>query len=205
MTDHVRLLCMRHAESENVVAGIAGQLPLFPLTAHGRDQAAATARVLRGNHSDIARIYTSTAVRAVQTAGILSSVLGAPTVQTHDLIEVGIGNREGATDAQTRARTAQVLHAWVVKHDLSERTSDGETGHQVLTRIRTALNQIADAHPGKTVAVVGHVASLTVGLSSLCGLADRVWGTPLPHVTPFLVERINQTWHCHDWPTPTSG
>ncbi|MGA4992576.1 hypothetical protein [Nonomuraea bangladeshensis] len=33
MSDHVRLLCLRHAESENVIAGAAGALPLASLTA----------------------------------------------------------------------------------------------------------------------------------------------------------------------------
>jgi len=53
---------------------------------------------------------------------------------------------------------------------------------------RSAFHAIASRHPGETVAVVGHVASLTVALARLCRLGATVWGTPLAHAHPFLVE-----------------
>ena len=96
--------------------------------------------------------------------------------------------------------TAEVLRAWVVEQDLRRRVADGETGHQVVARVTAAFQQIAGAHPGETVAVVGHVASLTVALGRLCSLGSRVWGTPLPHARPFLVEWDGHAWHCPTWP-----
>ena len=63
-----------------------------------------------------------------------------------------------------------------------------------------AFQKIASTHPGETVAVVGHVASLTVTLGRLCSLGSRVWGTPLPHARPFLVEWDGHAWHCPRWP-----
>jgi hypothetical protein len=71
----------------------------------------------------------------------------------------------------------------------------------VLARTVDALTSIAAAHRGAGVVVVGHVASLTVGLAALCGLGDRVWGAPLPHADPFLVETDGQRWHCAAWPS----
>ncbi|TDD12602.1 hypothetical protein E1292_01310 [Nonomuraea deserti] len=59
---------------------------------------------------------------------------------------------------------------------------------------------MAAAHPGATVAVVGHVGSLTAGLNALCGLGARVWGAPLPHAVPFLVEWDGRSWRCEAWP-----
>ncbi len=96
--------------------------------------------------------------------------------------------------------TADVLRAWVIEQDLGQRGAGGETGHQVVARVTAALQQIASAHPGETVAVVGHVASLTVALGRLCSLGAGVWGTPLPHARPFLVEWDGQAWHCPTWP-----
>ncbi len=58
----------------------------------------------------------------------------------------------------------------------------------------------AQRPPGETVAVVGHVASLTVALGRLCALGVRIWGTPLPLAEPFLVEWDGQAWHCPAWP-----
>lgn len=43
----VRLLCLRHGESENVVAGVSGALPNAELTERGRAQAASAALGLR--------------------------------------------------------------------------------------------------------------------------------------------------------------
>lgn len=208
MTGHARLFCLRHAESENVVTGTAGVLPSAPLTPNGRSQAVRAAAVL--GPEPLAAIYSSTAVRARDTADIIARTLGArtlgartlgiETIAVPELLEVGIGTAEGAADPTTRARTAEVLHAWVVHRDLSARVADGETGHDVVSRISCALSTIAASHPGQTVAVVGHVASLTVALNELCELGDGVWGTPLPHAVPFLVEWDGTSWSCTSWP-----
>ena len=48
--------------------------------------------------------------------------------------------------------------------------------------------------------VVGHVASLTVVVSVLCGLGAAVWGSPLPHAVPFVLRRDGTRWHCPRWP-----
>ncbi|MFI0351090.1 histidine phosphatase family protein [Actinomadura sp. 9N407] len=198
MSDRVRMWCLRHAESGNVTTGTAGAVPTVPLTAHGRHQALAAAQILADE--PITRIYSSTAVRARQTAAHLAAVPDLVITAMPELAEVGIGKHEGTKDPAIRARTAEVLHAWVVEHDLGQRVSDGETGHQVIARVTAAFQQIAGAHPGETVAVVGHVASLTVALGRLCALGSQIWGTPLPHARPFLIEWDGHTWHCPAWP-----
>ncbi|MFI7638543.1 histidine phosphatase family protein [Nonomuraea sp. NPDC049400] len=198
-TRRVRLLCLRHGESENVVAGAAGALPLAELTANGQTQAAEAAELLRAE--GITRIYASTALRARQTAEIIAHVLGpAEVVTLPGLVEMGVGGLEGATDPATRARTAEVLRAWIVDGRLDEAVADGEDGHAVAARVVAALASIATAHPGETVALVGHVGSLTVGLSALCGLGRQVWGAPLPHAVPFPVEWDGRSWRCPSWP-----
>jgi alpha-ribazole phosphatase/probable phosphoglycerate mutase len=195
VADVVRVWCLRHGESENVLAGAAGALPLAPLTPTGYRQALAAARLLDGNL--ITRTYPSTAIRTQQTAACLA---GSAVTVLPELDEAGVGSSEGATDAATRRRTAEVLRAWVVDRDLDQRVADGENGHEVVERITRAFELIAVAHPGETVAVVGHVASLTAGLSVLCGLGRQVWGLPLPHAVPFLVAGDGSTWHCDTWP-----
>jgi hypothetical protein len=74
---------------------------------------------------------------------------------------------------------AEVLHAWVADRD---------------------FHKITTARPRETVAVVGHVASLTVALGRLCALGSQVCGTPLPHARPFLIEWDGRAWHCTAWP-----
>jgi broad specificity phosphatase PhoE len=197
MNGALEVVCLRHAESENVVARASGALPAAPLTERGRMQAAAAARALTA----VDHVYASTAERARQTAEAISRVQEAAVTTLPGLVEVGIGGLEGATDPATRARTAEVLRAWVVDGDLDERVADGESGWAVVGRVTEAFRTIAAAHgDGGAVAVVGHVASLTAGLSVLCGLGAAVWGAPLPHAVPFRVRLDDRGWRCVTWP-----
>ncbi len=184
MSSCVRVWCLRHAESYNLTVGIGVAVPTAPLTAHGRSQAIAAARALADER--IVRIYSSTTPRARQTADLLATVLTVDIEALPDLVEVGVGEH--------------MLRAWIVAQDLGQRAADGESGRQVVARVAAAFQKIADAHPGETVAVVGHVASLTVTLGQLCTLGAQVWGTPLPHARPFLVEWDGHAWHCPTWP-----
>lgn len=199
MSATVRVWCLRHGESENVTAAIAGALPSAPLTGHGRQQAIQAARTLADE--PIRRVYSSTALRALQTAEFLATAPGLRVGSVPELVEVGIGRHEGSSDPTVRQRTRDVLRSWVVERHLDERVADGETGHDVLARMTTALQRIAQRYPGGTVAVVGHVASLTVAGSHLCALGSSVWGAPLPHAEPFPVEWDGNRWSCRTWPT----
>ncbi|MET7332307.1 histidine phosphatase family protein [Nonomuraea sp. NPDC005650] len=78
--------------------------------------------------------------------------------------------------------------------------ADGEDGHAVVARVVAVFASIAAARPGEAVVLVGHVGSLTAGLSVLCGLGERVWGAPLPHAVPFPVEWDGRSWRCASWP-----
>jgi alpha-ribazole phosphatase/probable phosphoglycerate mutase len=196
MSDRVRVWCLRHAESESG-ANVPGAGDDTPLTERGRGQAIAAARMLAAE--PITGIYASTALRARQTAELLAaapSTLGTPGLSITvmpELVEVYC--------------TAEALRVWVVERDLGRRAADGEdgeTGQQVVARVTAAFQQIAGDHPGETVAVVGHVASLTVALGRLCSLGSVVWGTPLPHARPFLIEWHGRGWHCPAWPSAES-
>jgi broad specificity phosphatase PhoE len=198
MSDRVRMWCLRHGESANVTAGIAGAVPSAPLTGHGRHQAIEAARALAAE--PITGVYSSTARRARQTAQLLAAGFGLEVLALPELAEAGIGQHEGTADPAVRRQTAEVLRAWVVDQDLQQRVADGETGQHVLDRMTAAFQQIASTHPGETVVVVGHVASLTLALSRLCALGPAVWGYALPHAQPFLLESDGRTWHCAAWP-----
>jgi broad specificity phosphatase PhoE len=198
MADSLRLWCLRHGQSENVVSETAGVVTTAPLTELGHRQAATAAQRL--GDEDITTVFCSNAVRARETAAYLARTNATEVVVLPQLNEVGIGAAEGATDQATRSRTAEVLRAWVVTGDLDQRVADGESGEEVLARVQQAFHLIAATRPGQVVAVVGHVASLTFGLSVLCGLGGRVWGTPLGHAEPFRVEYDGATWYCPQWP-----
>jgi broad specificity phosphatase PhoE len=198
----VRIWCLRHGESQNVTAQVAGTVPAAPLTGHGRSQAVDAAQALAAE--PIAAVYASTALRAQQTAEPIASAHGVAVQVLPELAEVGIGRSEGSADPAVRARAADVLRAWIVDDDLAQRVTDGESGNEVLARMTAAFSHIARHHPGDTVAVVGHVASLTTALDRLCALHGLTWGTPLAHAEPFLIEWDGDHWHCPAWPTASA-
>jgi broad specificity phosphatase PhoE len=194
MSNRVRIWCLRHAEAENAATMPAGAVsadPCPPLTARGRHQAFAAAQMLAAE--PISKIYSSRAPRARQTAEILAATLAA----SRGIPIIPVAAMPELAEADVRA---EVLRAWLVEQELDQPATDGETGHQVVARVAAAFQQIARAHPGETIAVVGHVASLTVGLARLCSLGPGVWGTPLPHARPFLVECVGHAWRCPAWP-----
>ncbi|WP_220040585.1 histidine phosphatase family protein [Streptomyces tateyamensis] len=198
MSERVRVWCLRHGESQNVTDNIAGSVPSAALTERGHEQAALAARTLVGER--IGAVYSSTALRARQTAQMLATAAGVEVHALPDLVEVGIGRHEGSNDPAVRRQTADVLRSWVVDNDLAQQVADGETGFAVTARMGRVFQVIAEQHRGETVAVVGHVASLTVALGQLCTLGAAVWGTPLPHAQPFLIEWDGSTWRCPSWP-----
>lgn len=207
-SDRVRVWCLRHAESE-ANASVPGALEDCGLTQLGRSQAIDAAQRLKAE--PITRIYSSTALRARQTAALLATAL-ATTQGTPGTPGMPAASITAMPELVEVECTADALRAWVVERDLGRPMADGasgasgadrgdgETGHQVVARVTAAFQKIARAHPGETVAVVGHVASLTVALSRLCSLGSGVWGIPLPHARPFLVEWDGSAWHCAAWP-----
>ncbi|MBO1332593.1 histidine phosphatase family protein [Streptomyces sp. VRA16 Mangrove soil] len=198
MSVRVRVWCFRHGESQNVTDNVAGAVPSAPLTERGHEQAALAARTLAGER--IGAVYSSSALRARQTAKPLATAARVDVRALPDLVEVGIGRHEGSSDPDVRRQTADVLRSWVVDNDLTQQVADGETGFAVTARMGKVFQAIAEQHQGETVAVIGHVASLTVALGRLCTLGAAVWGTPLPHAQPFLIEWDGSTWRCPSWP-----
>jgi broad specificity phosphatase PhoE len=183
----VEIVCLRHAESENVLSGASGAVPAAALSPYGREQAA-------GLDLPVDRAYVSDTARARQTA----AVLDVPVTVLPELAEMGVGSRDGEIDAALRRETADVLRAWVVDGDLERRVGDGESGREILARMTAALTGIAAG--GGRPGVVGHVGSLTLAVSVLCGLGGTVWGTPLPHAVPFSLRWDGTRWHCPRWP-----
>lgn len=197
-----QLSCLRHAEAENNVRQTMAPSLDSPLTPRGRDQAAAAAEQLR--HRSAVRVYCSTAARALETATIVAGPAGLDVVPLADLNEVEIGPEADPADERTRAAAVVALRSWIVDQDLRAPFVGGETGTSVVRRTGDALKAIVSDHPGETIVVVGHVASLTAALSVLCGLHAELWGRPLPHATPFTVE-AGKAWTCREWPGQIVG
>ena len=200
------VVCLRHAEAQvNVDAYFSSAIPGTPLTERGRRQASAAA--LNLVQYDVTAVYASPLLRARQTGEIVAETLGVPLTLLPDLREVGMGARE-----ETPGTNAEFFHhpsfqAWLHRTDLDAAFEGGETGRELMLRMRAALDTVATEHSGETSVVVSHGGSLVAGLLSLCQdltYADVEHGVPANGAV-IRLERRDDIWSCRSWPTADIG
>ncbi|MCW2736690.1 histidine phosphatase family protein [Nocardioides sp.] len=197
-----RVICLRHAEAEiNVQRRFSSEIPGTPLTDLGREQAAATGLALVAE--GVAHVYSSPLLRARQTAEIVGAAVNREVTVLDGLREVGLGAREGTPGTNTEFFQHPAFQAWIRGDDLAPSFEGGETGTDVVSRMRESLDAIADEHLGGTTAMVSHGGCLVAGLLHLCanlGYADVERGVP-GNGTAIVVERRDGEWSCLSWPT----
>lgn len=167
----MRLLLIRHGQSEgNAARRIQGQKE-YPLSELGRQQARRLARRLAQEYDDIAAIYTSSQSRAAQTAEILAETVGAPIIPDDRLREYDVGQLTGLTMEDVRERFPQVYTDWTEDVEEWVPLPGGEGNDEFRCRVCEALAEIAGRHNSdETVAVVSHGGTLGAYLAQIVGL-----------------------------------
>jgi broad specificity phosphatase PhoE len=195
----VRLLLARHGESLwNAERRFQGATDIA-LSDRGRAQAEALARGLRGYR--VRAAYVSPYRRAVETAERALRGTGVPLVIDEELRELSLGEWEGCTVEEVRARDGDPYVAWLrAPHDCPP--PGGEPLPVVSERVQAALARIAAAHPaGDDVLVVAHGGVISVYACYLlgCSFNDlwrlRVDNASLTVVRPPRLVSLNDTAH----------
>jgi probable phosphoglycerate mutase len=174
----VRLLLIRHGESQgNAERRIQGWLD-SPLTDVGRDQVRALARRLQDEDGwDVAALYASTLCRAAESGEILAAALGVPLTLDDRLREYDIGEFTGLTWEEVKERFPHLVAQWEAS---SRRPSiPNEEGYPAFrARVAAAFEDIVAAHPAETtMGVVAHGGTFRVYLAQhLLGLDDDTPG-----------------------------
>lgn len=147
----------RHGESEaNLLREHSNRGFKHPLTEKGRVQAAALARKLEG--VGVTRLFTSPIMRAVQTAEILSDILGAPYEITDALREYDCGILEGRADEAAWKLHFAVFDAWVQHKDWNRRIEGGESFNDIRDRFVPFIEHLIEEYGGSAanIVLVGH-------------------------------------------------
>ncbi|NHA67314.1 histidine phosphatase family protein [Phycicoccus flavus] len=167
-----RLHLVRHGESTwNVERRLQGATAHPPLTARGRQQAAAAADVLRHRVTGPVRVLSSDLVRARETADVVAAALGVPVVSEPGLREQALGDLEGRLTADLREQPVPD------GLDVTEvRWGGGESIADVHVRLRALLARLlgpdgADDVPD--LVLVTHGDTLRVALAVLDGRDHR--------------------------------
>jgi broad specificity phosphatase PhoE len=175
----MRLLLIRHAESQgNFEHRLQGRRE-FPLTDCGISQSEALASRL--SPENVAAVYSSPIGRAMQTAEIVAAKAGLDVIPEPGIQEYDFGEAvSGLTRDEIRARNPGIIEAFR-KDDSDFPRYPGEEGRAAFqARVRSACRQIVARHTDDdSVAVVSHAGPITVLL--LDALA-RPYSRPVPFV-----------------------
>lgn len=165
-----RILLIRHGatvlSAEDRFAGATD----VELSDEGRHQARCLAERLAGE--SLTAVYASPLRRTVETATIVATACRRPPITEDGLREIDHGRWEGLTRKEVEARFPEEYSAWE-EDPFTFAPAGGEAGLSVMARALPVLRQIVLRHPGETVAVVSHKATIRLVLSSLLGIEAR--------------------------------
>ncbi|MEM4389191.1 MAG: histidine phosphatase family protein [Candidatus Micrarchaeia archaeon] len=164
----MRLLLVRHGETDHNRLGIMQGQMQTRLSAAGRRQAEILADVLSKEKIDA--IYSSTLVRAIETAEAIAARHPHLKVQTApELNERCYGVLEGMPIAEMRQRWPDEFEEGL-EWEIFSRPEGGEHFWDVQSRAVPFILNLAKKHPNQTVVVVSHGDTNRVILASLLGL-----------------------------------
>jgi probable phosphoglycerate mutase len=197
----MRLILVRHGQSEGNAAGVVQGRVDFGLSLLGEEQARATGDRLASTKVD--RVVSSPLLRAYQTANAVAAPHSLEVVRDHGLAEYDIGDASGLTSAEIRERYPHVMEAY----RRGERPGfPGEEGRDAFQeRVLQTVAHLREL-PGTTVAVA-HGGVISLLCSVAIGLDQRfrpgvfqVANCSITKITAdrmgrLVIERHNDTCH----------
>ena len=165
-----RVFLVRHGATVLTAENrFAGSIEV-PLSDEGCEQARRLALRLGGE--PIAAVYASPLGRALETARIAAAPHGLPVTTDARLREISHGRWEEMTRDEVEARFPDEVACWEAD-PYTFAPQGGETGLDVTARALPAMLDLVRAHPGETILVVSHKATIRLLLSSLLGFDPR--------------------------------
>jgi broad specificity phosphatase PhoE len=164
----MRLILIRHGETESNRERLALGREDVPLNERGCRQAAAVTASLAG--VPVAAVYASPLRRAVETARPLAEARGLEVQVDDDLIEMAVGDLEGLSPREMFERYGDFLGKWFSTQAGSLRMPGGESLQDVQDRAWAAIERLRERHPEETVVVVTHNFTIHAILCRVLGL-----------------------------------
>jgi broad specificity phosphatase PhoE len=165
----MKVLLVRHGETDNNATHVFQGYGPVPLNARGRHQATLVAERLCSVRPSI--LYSSDILRAHETATIISQRLQLPVQVCAGLREWNVGAWAGKP---TAAYTAH-LEA-VNAHPVTHIPPDGESQLQTQARMIAQMQTFGEQHRGETILCVSHGKAIDLFTRHILGL--DVMATP---------------------------
>ena len=163
------VLLIRHGQSRGNAERRFGGHTATPLSTRGRNQAQATARILKSE--SITAIYSSDLARAIETAQPLAKLIGLPINSTNAFRERDVGVMEGLT-FEDAAQQHPEQYAALLRRDFEHVLTGGESYRQLLDRARQKLDEIIEENRGGKIVVFSHTGTICILALHLMGALD---------------------------------
>ena len=182
----MKLLLVRHGETDwNAARRFQGHTDI-PLNQRGQRQAEAVARILEAECID--RVHTSDLARACDTATPIALTAGCPIEADCRWREIDFGAWEGLTYGEIQLRDPEDLAAWQTNPNQTA-PPGGETLEQVTHRVKLAWRDIWVERSDCARVLVAHGGPLRLCLCLALGL------TPASHwqfaLAPGSISELN--------------
>ncbi len=155
----VRLLLVRHGETDWNVEGRWQGSSEVPLNSAGREQAARIAEELALRPVDA--LYSSPLGRSMDTARSIGQRLRLEVRADDRLKEISLGQWEGMLSTRIAEEYPDLHRQWCLD-PRPVRPPGGETLREVHDRVIAALEEMADRHVGQTLCLVTHKTAIVV-------------------------------------------
>ena len=195
-----RVVFVRHGESiKNVENRMSSAIDKHPLTEKGDKVAHEAGEKLKDFNVDV--IYSSPVLRAKQTAEIIGGSLNMDVVFDEDIIEISSGEWEEKTinEISDFDERADYLNMSIEDRYKAKRGKTGESWEDVEKRLKRFLDRVQKEHQGKTIVVVSHMGTNTMGMKILKSLTnhqvDAIYTNPrfTSHATPVSIHTYSET------------
>ncbi|MFN8458574.1 MAG: MSMEG_4193 family putative phosphomutase [Anaerolineae bacterium] len=160
------VLLIRHGDNDWTESHkLAGRLPGVHLNEYGRQQAEALGRRLAS--AKLNAIYASPLERTLETAQAIAQHHGLEIQTRPGLIEVDYGEWMGEP-----VKKLTKTKAWPVIQFYPSGAGfpGGETMYSMQTRCVQEINALVTAHPGETIAIVGHADLIKAAVAHYLGV-----------------------------------
>lgn len=160
---------MRHGEAENNVNRVlVGRHLESHLTSCGKQQASETARLIQ--NIPIKKIYASPVIRTMETAEIVSKILGISYVIDERLYEIDLGKLVGMRYEEIIRKHGNLFLKFYSEQDPTLADYGVETFSSIKFRMTNLLNEIRETYPNENVLMITHLDPIKAAISALLRL-----------------------------------
>lgn len=164
----MRLILVRHGETEANRQGLTLGRADVPLNERGRWQARRLAEALR--REPVAAVYSSPLRRALETARAIAEPHGLAVEVEPGLVEMDIGQTEGLSLAEVRSRYPGLLERWLSADGPHQVMPGGERLMDVQARAWQAVESLRLRYRDGVTVVVSHNLAILSILTKALGL-----------------------------------